>query len=202
VTLNTKVEEDAVRAAAKTLSKGTFARTLFVENVLRVGPARDPSVVTEECSGPFQEGVERVLEREINARFSASSCPFRVIILRRCESEGDAVVIAGRHVNFDGLSAIELLRRLLILVREPSAEFPDSVVANSDSYVMFGGYMPILMQALLVAWEGLREIRWGLMDSHSRKPSGAPSALNVSEAGSSSRSHACCVHLTLSPKDT
>ncbi len=201
----TKLDVEAVKVACEKLSKFTFCRTVFEGNIVRVtNSAFSPSVSCEE--GEEKDLLEVVMQRELNVPFESSNeCPFRVVVLRG--QKQDCLIMVGKHVHFDGLSALELLKRLLIFVKDPNAVFDDSPVANCDEFVLLGGYMPLMLQLVLCVCEIFSELRFFRLSSRSGKPSGSESAVKLSKkscavAEAKSKDHCNFVTRTLSEEET
>lgn len=197
--LKSRVSYEAVRRASEKLARSRFARTVFQGKIVRVRDSPVAPVVTIEDG----EDLEHVMEREINRPFDETSCPFRSLVL--CGAERDCLIVVGRHVNFDGLSALELLRRLLILVQEPDAVFPDSDISNCDEFVLLKGYMPLLVQLILVVVEAARELLFFRLRSRSSRPAGAVSAVSLGKGcvpNARSNHHCQFVSKTLSESET
>lgn len=138
-----------------------------------------PAVRVVEISSPLDDrAVMDVLSQEVNCEFSSSSCPARAVLLLSSHSSSSsscAVVLSCKHALFDGLSAIELLRRFLLLLgqqKETPVFFNDAQnarVVSSDDFLIVPNVLCIgVVQILFALLEVMRETRVFSIGSYAR----------------------------------
>ncbi len=199
VVLRERVSEDALLEAMTVLSATPAARTRISKwAVKHVAPPIVAALRVEYVADLDDTTLVDVLEDEINHGFGDTECPIRAVLVR-CPT-ADAIVLSCCHIIFDGLSACEIMRRLLLLVRNPHTRFDTDlpgVVRSSDDYLVIPAFMCVFaLQGLLALGEYLRELRLGTLSSHAQPSHGSRSAVSLSDTGKWSRRHAQVVVAT------
>ncbi len=202
VVLGERVEEGALLAALRVVGRARFARTRVSGGLVsEAASVPAPHLKVVDGVAKLENDIPSLIEREVNASLPDDGCPFRAVLVRErgWGSARDAVVVTGRHLLFDGLSALELLRRVLILVKDPAASFPDGGIENCDDYLVLPKcVLGLVVQVLLVVIELLRETSFLTVNSRASQPTGSASAVSLHRsAGNLANSHSCCLHVTL-----
>ena len=155
------------------------------------------------------ETIECHIQNELNAPFDDSDCPVRVTLLvDDAETGRSAVIITCSHDRFDGLSATELARRFLLLVKNPDAVVcasdEDPVVSCGDDWLFLPWIFQIfLLQITMGMGELLRELRFQFRSFMTQAPHGDKNAASLSEPHLKwSRNHAAIATRILTKEQT
>lgn len=178
-----RLDEAAVRKALEVIRHyGCLRSRMRGQEVTVISTDAAPAPTLRVVSSVDEPSLVKLMEKELNVPFSADECPLRVVLVQGPDKSAVACTVS--HMFLDGISAMELLRRLLLLVNDPTTELKDdgNYARSSDDLLVFPGWFmrSFFVAMVCTAVEILRVTRFFTVRAHSGVPNGDRRALSSS----------------------
>lgn len=157
------------------------------------------AVLEEKRAELSHELLQNLLEKEVNTSFGENECPMRGTLLQ--DENRSALLLSFDHALFDGLSVTELVRRLLLLSKNPHLSFPDragELRSSCDYLLVPRTFYPLVVQAAMGLAELFRQTKFFTVRCRTSAVTGARDALSDSKPNLKySRSNSALVFASL-----